>query len=116
MFDLDTGPELKWPLLEPLIGQLPRPSWARRLRRLRYQPLVHRIAMLTGPERLTRDMRAIQQRLIEAGRAVWLGQEWPPGPLDDLERAIARVKALFEAPPDGALAPAGESGAARSAA
>jgi mitochondrial fission protein ELM1 len=120
MFDLDTGGELKWPLLEPLIGEVPRPSRARRLRRLRYQPLVHRIAMITGPRRLTRDMRAIQDRLVEVGRAVWLGQEFPPGPPapppDDRERALARVKAMFEAPRDGDLAPAGKPAAARSAA
>ncbi len=120
MFDLDTGPELKWPLLEPLIGEVPPPSSARRLRRLRYQPLVHRIAMITGPERLTRDVRAIQHRLIQAGRAVWLGQQFPPGPppppLDDLPRALARIRALFQAPRDGDRAPAGKPSAARSAA
>ena len=102
MFDLDTGPELRWPLLEPLIGEVPAGSWARRLRRLRFQPLVYRIAMVTGPMRLTREVRIIQRQLIEAGRAVWLGQEFPPGPppppLDDVARAVARVKALFEAP------------------
>ena len=104
MFDLDTGPELRWPLLEPLIGEVPARSWARRLRRLRFQPLVYRIAMVTGPMRLTREVRIIQRQLIEAGRAVWLGQEFPPGPppppLDDVARAVARVKALFEAPAD----------------
>jgi mitochondrial fission protein ELM1 len=118
MFDLDTGPGLKWSLLEPLLGKVPRPSRARRLRMLRYQPLVHRIAMITGPKRLTRDMRAIQDRLIEAGRAVWLGQEFPPGPslppLEDLERAVGRVKALFRAPAGGDLGPAGRATPARS--
>ena len=101
MFDLDTGPELRWPLLEPLIGEMPARSWTRRLRRLRFQPLVYRTAMVTGPMRLTREVRIIQRQLIEAGRAVWLGQEFPPGPppppLDDVARAVARVKALFEA-------------------
>ncbi len=105
MFDLDTGPELKWPLLEPLIGGVPGSSWRRRLRRLRFQPLVYRTAMVTGPMRLTRDVRVIQHQLIAAGRAVWLGQEFPPGPplppLDDVARAVARVKALFEAPTGG---------------
>ena len=102
MFDLDTGPELKWPLLEPLVGALPATSWARRLHRLRFQPLVYRTAMVTGPLRLTREVRVIQQALIAAGRAVWLGQQFPPGPppppLDDVERAVGRVKALFDAP------------------
>ena len=38
MFDLDTGPEFKWPLLEPLIGEVPAISWTRRLRRLASSP------------------------------------------------------------------------------
>ena len=99
MFDLDTGPQLKWPLLASLIGEVPASSFSRRLRRLRLQPLVYRTAMVTGPRRLTRDTRIIQRQLIAAGRAVWLGQEFPPGPppppLDDVERAVARVRALF---------------------
>ena len=55
--------------------------------------------MVTGPRRLTRDVRIIQRRLIAERRAVWLGQDFPPGPppppLDDVARAAARVKALF---------------------
>ena len=77
--------------------------------------------MVTGPTRLTRDVRAIQKQLIEAGRAVWLGQAFPPGPppppLDDLARAIARVKGLFQAPAgDTDRADAGNPSAPRSAA
>jgi hypothetical protein len=98
MFDLDTGPQLRWPLLKSLIGEVPVTSFSRRLRRLRFQPLVYRTAMVTGPRRLTRDTRIIQRQLIAARRAVWLGQEFPPGPppppLDDVERAVARVKAV----------------------
>jgi hypothetical protein len=99
MFDLDTGPQLRWPLLASLLGEMPPTSLTRRLRRLRFQPLVYRTAMVTGPRRLTRDTRIIQRQLIAAGRAVWLGLDFPPGPppppLDDVERAAARVKALF---------------------
>jgi hypothetical protein len=99
MFDLDTGPQLRWPLLASLLGEMPPTSLTRRLRRLRFQPLVYRTAMVTGPRRLTRDTRIIQRQLIAAGRAVWLGQDFPPGPppppLDDAVRAAARVKALF---------------------
>jgi len=100
MFDLDTGPENHWPLLEPLIGPVQQDSWGRRLRRLKFQPLVYRTAMVTGPERLTRDVRIIQRNLIAEGRTVWLGQDFPAGktlpPLDDAGRAAEAVRALFE--------------------
>jgi hypothetical protein len=49
---------------------------------------------------MTRDVRIIHRQLQEQGRAVWLGQPFPkgppPAPLDDVPRAVARVKALFE--------------------
>jgi uncharacterized protein len=116
MFDLDTGPQLKWPLLARLIGEVPATSFARRLRRLRFQPLVYRTAMVTGPRRLTRDTRIIQRQLIAAKRAVWLGQDFPsgppPAPLDDVERAVARVKALFAE--DASVATAADQSAPRS--
>ena len=61
---------------------------------------IYRNAMRTGPRRLTRDIRIIHQRLVERGRAVWLGDSFPAGhrspPLEDLERAVSHVKALFE--------------------
>jgi uncharacterized protein len=120
MFDLDTGPELHWPLLGSLIEGVPATSWSRRLRRLRFQPLVYRIAMVTGPRRLTREVRIIQRRLIADGRVVWLGQDFPPGapppPLEDVARAAARVKALFDDPGDLDRPTAGEATAPRSAA
>jgi hypothetical protein len=100
MFDLHTGPENRWGLLESLIGKVPT-SWWRRVRRLRLQPLVFRIAFHIGPTRMTRDVRIIHRRLQAQGRAVWLGEAFPEGPpltpLDDVPRAVAAVKALFEA-------------------
>jgi uncharacterized protein len=99
MFDLHTGPENRWGLLESLIGKVDTSRW-RRLRRLRFQPVVFRIAMAIGPTRMTRDVRIIQRELVAQGRAVWLGETFPQGPppppLDDVQRAVARVKALFE--------------------
>ncbi len=64
------------------------------------QPLVFRIAFVVGPTRMTRDVRIIHRRLQAQGRAVWLGEPFPKGPplmpLDDVPRAVAGVKALFE--------------------
>ena len=99
MFDLHTGPENRWALLESLIGKVDTSRW-RRLRRLRFQPLVFRIAFAIGPTRMTRDVRIIQRQLVAQRRAVWLGETFPDGPppppLDDVSRAVARVRALFE--------------------
>jgi uncharacterized protein len=99
MFDLHTGPENRWGLLESLIGKVDTSCWPR-IRRLHVQPLVFRIAFVIGPTRMTRDVRIIHRQLQAQGRAVWLGETFPEGPpptpLDDVARAVARVKALFE--------------------
>jgi hypothetical protein len=103
MFDLHTGPECQWPALEPLLGEEVRhTSWRRWSRRFKPQPLIYRAAMAVGPNRMTRDVRIIQRALIEARRAMWLGEPFPPGPppppLEDVARAVAHVKALFTGP------------------
>ena len=64
--------------------------------------LIYRLTMRFGPRRLTRDIRIVQQRLVDSGRAAWLGEGEPaatPPPLRDLERAVARVRGLFQAAP-----------------
>lgn len=67
--------------------------------RAHFRALVYRTGMKIGPKRWTRDIRIVQQRLIDSGRAGWLGEgpapENPPPPAD-MERAAARVRALFE--------------------
>ena len=58
--------------------------------------------MRLGPQRLTRDIRIVQQLLIDSNRAVWLGDGHPsaaPKPLDDMRRAVDRVRQLFEGDP-----------------
>jgi mitochondrial fission protein ELM1 len=50
-----------------------------------------------GPERLARDIRRIQQELLRTGRVAWLGGDPPKNaalPLDDVARAVARVREL----------------------
>jgi mitochondrial fission protein ELM1 len=74
-----------------------RPWWLYRYN-LRFKPISHHLAMALAPRRLRRDISHIQQRLVASGRAVWVGQEWKGGgaaPISDLERAAARVRALF---------------------
>ncbi len=96
---------------------LPSPNGADRLRLTRphVKALVYRTTMKTGPRRLTRDIRIVQSLLVESGRAAWLGDGRPSPdapPLQDLERAVERVRELFEpaglgpgaTPPGGAFA------------
>jgi mitochondrial fission protein ELM1 len=74
-----------------------RPWWSY-LHNLRYKPLSHRLAMVLAPQRMRRDVSRIQERLVARGRAVWVGQRWQGGSKpqeSDLERAAARVRALF---------------------
>jgi len=62
--------------------------------------------MSSVPTRWTRDIRIVHHVAVAAGRAAWLGdpppEGPPPGPLEDLERAAAAIRALFD--------PAGRSG------
>lgn len=91
----------------PWSARLKRHAWGRWLSLFRQRPraIVNAIAIALPPVRLNRgrDIRIVQDILIRSGRAVWLGEELSrirPAPLGDLDRAVARVKALFQA--DGA--------------
>jgi hypothetical protein len=67
--------------------------------RAHFKAFVYRQTMRYGPMRWTRDIRIIQRRLVDSGRAVWLGEGDPAGappPLEDVPRAVARVRSLFE--------------------
>jgi uncharacterized protein len=50
----------------------------------------------------SRDIRLAQEALIESGHARWMGDSEPPPldpmPFDEMERAVARVRALFGLP------------------
>ena len=59
---------------------------------------IYRLTMRMGPERLTRDIRIVQKMLVDTKRAIWLGDGHPdpaPAPLEDMARAVERVRALF---------------------
>jgi mitochondrial fission protein ELM1 len=74
--------------------QHPRTGWLPTRR-----SMVFHLGRLLGPTQLARDVGAIHRAQIAAGRAVWLGESWPPGhqppPLLDTVRAAARVRVLF---------------------
>jgi mitochondrial fission protein ELM1 len=76
-----------------------RQTWRGFSRKLRYRVLVHRLALWIGPRRMQREFGLFHQMLISTGRAVWFGQDFPAGqlppPLDDLPRAVTRVRRLF---------------------
>ena len=60
---------------------------------------IYRMTMRLGPERLTRDIRIVQKLLVDSGRAIWLGDGHPKAesrPLEDMERAVERVRLLFD--------------------
>jgi hypothetical protein len=65
----------------------------------RLSSFLYQWLMRIGPKRLTRDPHLVYDNLINSGRAVWLGQEFPKGqkppPLADIQRAVSRVTALL---------------------
>lgn len=101
IFDLLRGMGSNRPPL-PADGSVLPVTPLERARDLNLRALIYRASIHTGPQRLTRDVSIIHRRQVEAGRAVWLGQPWPEDrppapPLADLDRAVARVRALFPA-------------------
>jgi mitochondrial fission protein ELM1 len=108
MFDLSRD----GPAAETWSGRIVQ-RWGRcnfdRMRALLYR----RIMLGLAPRRITRDIALVHELLIASGRAVWLGQPFPPGvprPLDELASTVARATALLrERAGDGAF----ENGAIR---
>ncbi|MFL5335920.1 MAG: mitochondrial fission ELM1 family protein [Geminicoccaceae bacterium] len=66
------------------------------------QARLYRWLLRLAPARVTRDIRLVHGHLVSSGRASWLGDPAPvapPPPLDDVTRAVARVKALMARKP-----------------
>ncbi len=67
---------------------------ADRLRAFAYRNLMLRFA----PRKLARDIATVHDAVLSSGRAVWLGQpfpSWTPPPLDEMPRALERVRELL---------------------
>ena len=65
---------------------------------VRLSGLLYRGLMRWGPPRLSRDITLVHDQLIREGRADWLDQSGSAGaplPLQDIDRAVARVRALL---------------------
>ncbi len=86
-----------------------RPRRRGRPERTHLNAFLYRLMMRFGPQRLGRDIRIIHEDLIAAGLAVWLGDAFPSDrplpPLDCIERAVTRVRALFDFVPSVASVP-----------
>ncbi len=102
IFDLLRGRHSRRPPI-PADARIRGRSLFERLLDFHPRPVIYRIGMAIGPRRLTRDVTLILSHQVNAGRAAWLGEEWPadrnPPATQDLERAAAAVRALFG--PDG---------------
>lgn len=99
IFDFSRGPRSRRPP-GPSDRRLAGSSFLERLVDWRPQPHFFRFGQRHAPKRLTRDVTLIHARQVAEGRAVWLGEPWPEDrppapPMQDLERAVAGVRALF---------------------
>ena len=101
IFDLSRGKTSNRPP-SPTDDSITERSALERLADFRTQAIMYTIGMHALPSRLTRDVRIIHTRQVEAGRATWLGQHQPkhhPSPLTDLQNAVKATQALFSNTP-----------------
>lgn len=101
LFDVGEGANAMCPELAerggPLRERLGRLS-RQKLNALRLNAMLYRLMMRFGPQRLSRDIRLVHRIFVDTGWATWLGRPQPserPAPPQNLERAVARVRALF---------------------
>ncbi len=99
LFDLGLGwSSMRAPL--PVRGErgVSRPRLRDWLRDFHLKARLYRWLLRLAPSRVTRDIRLIHQEVVAAGLASWLGEPIPAAPavpLDDVARAVARVRALL---------------------
>jgi mitochondrial fission protein ELM1 len=84
--------------------------WLRRCNAQRLRALLYRQVMLrVAPRNVRREIAAVHEALLSSGRAAWLGEALPKPslqPLDDMPRALARVRALLRDGSDAGVAAA----------
>jgi mitochondrial fission protein ELM1 len=86
----------------------PPGTWWRNAHNFRHKPLSHALAMRLAPVRMRRDIARIQEALVRAGRARWLGEaetlaaqgeawakDMRPDPSGGAQDASERIRALF---------------------
>jgi hypothetical protein len=97
LFDLGLG----WGSMRgSAAGRELRPRLGDWLSELHPRAALYRCLLRVAPTRVTRDLRLVHRKLTATGRAGWLGDPvpaGPPPPLDDLARAVARVRSLMAA-------------------
>jgi mitochondrial fission protein ELM1 len=102
LFDLGEGwSSMRAPLAMRGEEPVAPPSLREWLTDFALQPRLYRWLLSLAPSRVTRDIRLVHQQLVESGRARWLGEAGaaaPPPPLDDVARAVARVRGLMARP------------------
>jgi mitochondrial fission protein ELM1 len=89
MFDIGSGANA--------MRQLPQSS-SNKNNDFRVGALLYRYLMRWGPQLLSRDITLVHRRLVDTGRAVWLGDQWHDKsmpPIDDLKIAVKRIYRLF---------------------
>jgi mitochondrial fission protein ELM1 len=104
MFDLDPDSDPEPEPGEPWQDRLRRHVSRWNLQRLKAR-LYRDVFLRLAPRRITRDTTRVHDLLIGSGRAVWLGQPFPPGApaaVDDLARSVRRVRELVAQPAAGA--------------
>jgi uncharacterized protein len=79
-------------------SRLPPPHW----KGADLSSTLWRIGLKFGPDWWTRDIRIVHRALTASGRVAWLGE--PPAqaaaadPMQDMRRAVARVRSLMDLP------------------
>ncbi len=98
LFDIEEGPRAMR-AEETKAGadsRLPPPHW----KGVDLASTLWRVGLGFGPDWWTRDIRIVHRALTASDRAAWLGELSPqPGktdPMQDMRRAVARIKALMD--------------------